>query len=73
MDTGDEREVMDGPPEGSEVPDLTPIPEMYAPGVNAEDIEDRREDGHLAAPKELNLFPGPATIAGPALCTEDSG
>ncbi len=38
VDTGDEREVMDGPPEGGEVPDLTPVPEMYAPGVNAEEI-----------------------------------
>ena len=43
VDTGDEREVMDGPPEGGEVPDLTPIPAMYAPGVNAEDIAEIAE------------------------------
>lgn len=34
---------MDGPPEGSEVSDLTPIPAMYAPGVNAEDIAEIAE------------------------------
>ncbi len=38
MDTGEPREVVDGPPEGGEVPDLTPMPPMYAPGVNEEDI-----------------------------------
>ncbi len=43
IDTGDEREVMDGPPEGGEVPDLTPIPAMYAPGVNAEDLAEIAE------------------------------
>ena len=34
---------MYGPPEGGEVPDLTPIPAMYAPGVNAEDIAEIAE------------------------------
>jgi Mn-containing catalase len=38
FDTGEPREVQDGPPEGGEVPDLTPAPPLYAPGVNAEDI-----------------------------------
>ena len=28
----------DGPPEGGEVPNLTPAPPLHAPGVNAEDI-----------------------------------
>jgi Mn-containing catalase len=36
--TGEPREVHDGPPEGGEVPDLTLIPPMFAPGANAEDI-----------------------------------
>jgi Mn-containing catalase len=36
--TGEPREVLDGPPEGGEVPDLTPAPPIYAPGVNAKDI-----------------------------------
>jgi Mn-containing catalase len=39
-DTGEEREVQDGPPEGGEVPDLTEVPPMYAPSVTAEDIEE---------------------------------
>jgi hypothetical protein len=30
----------DGPPEGGEVPDLEPVPPLYAPSVNAEDIEE---------------------------------
>ncbi|MDF2704168.1 MAG: Mn-containing catalase, partial [Rubrobacteraceae bacterium] len=30
-DTGEPREVLDGPPEGGEVPDLTPAPPLYAP------------------------------------------
>ncbi len=38
VDTGEPREVVDGPPEGGEVPDLTPMPALYAPGVNEEDI-----------------------------------
>ena len=37
-ETGEPREVQDGPPEGGEVPDLKPAPPIYAPGVNAEDI-----------------------------------
>lgn len=37
-ETGEPREVQDGPPEGDEVPDLNPAPPIYAPGVNAEDI-----------------------------------
>ena len=37
-ETGEPREVLDGPPEGGEVPDLNPAPPIYAPGVNAEDI-----------------------------------
>jgi Mn-containing catalase len=39
-DTGEPREVRDGPPEGGEVPDLTPAPPIYAPNVNAEEIEE---------------------------------
>jgi Mn-containing catalase len=39
-ETGEEREVVDGPPEGGEVPDLTPMPEVYTPGVNQEDINE---------------------------------
>ena len=39
-ETGEPREVQDGPPEGGEVPDLTPAPPLYAPNVNAEDIEE---------------------------------
>jgi flavin reductase (DIM6/NTAB) family NADH-FMN oxidoreductase RutF len=31
------------PPESGEVPDLTPIPAMYVPGVNAEDIAEIAE------------------------------
>jgi len=38
VETGEPREVVDGPPEGGEVPDLTPMPALYAPGVNEEDI-----------------------------------
>ena len=38
VDTGEPREVQDGPPEGGEVPDLNPAPPLFAPGVNAEDI-----------------------------------
>jgi Mn-containing catalase len=37
---GTEREVEDGIPEGGEVPDLEPVPPLYAPTVNAEDIEE---------------------------------
>jgi Mn-containing catalase len=37
---GMEREVDDGIPEGGEVPDLEPAPPLYAPTVNAEDIEE---------------------------------
>jgi Mn-containing catalase len=37
---GTEREVDDGIPEGGEVPDLSPAPPLYAPTVNAEDIEE---------------------------------
>ena len=36
--TGEPREVHDGPPEGGEVPDLTLVPPMFAPGANAKDI-----------------------------------
>ncbi len=39
-ETGEEREVVDGIPEGGEVPDLNPIPEMFAPNVSAEEIEE---------------------------------
>jgi Mn-containing catalase len=39
-ETGEPREVQEGPPEGGEVPDLTPAPPLYAPNVNAEDIEE---------------------------------
>jgi Mn-containing catalase len=37
---GSGREVEDGPPEGGEVPDLEPVPPLYAPSVNVEDIEE---------------------------------
>jgi hypothetical protein len=37
----------DGPPEGGEVPDLTPAPPLYAPGANAEDIAEIPEAGRL--------------------------
>jgi Mn-containing catalase len=37
---GTEREVEDGIPEGGEVPDLSPAPPLYAPNVDAGDIED---------------------------------
>jgi len=37
---GSEREVKDGPPEGGEVPDLTPIPPMYAPNIDPADVEE---------------------------------
>ena len=39
-DTGEPREVQDGPPEGGEIPDLTPAPPLYAPDVDAEAIEE---------------------------------
>jgi Mn-containing catalase len=39
-DTGEEREVVDDIPEGGEVPDLTAVPEMFAPSVNSEDVEE---------------------------------
>jgi Mn-containing catalase len=34
-DTGDPRKVLDGPPEGGEVLDLTPAPALYAPEVDS--------------------------------------
>jgi len=37
---GSEREVEDGIPEGGEVPDLSPAAPLYAPNVDAEDIEE---------------------------------
>jgi Mn-containing catalase len=37
---GSEREVDDGIPEGGAVPDLDPAPPLYAPTVDAEDIEE---------------------------------
>jgi Mn-containing catalase len=37
-ETGEPREVQDGPPEGGEIRDHNPAPPIYAPGVNAEDI-----------------------------------
>jgi Mn-containing catalase len=37
---GTEREVDDGIPEGGEVPDLSPAPPLYAPNVDAGDIEE---------------------------------
>jgi Mn-containing catalase len=37
---GSEREVRDGTPEGGQVPNLTPAPPLYAPNVNAKDIEE---------------------------------
>jgi Mn-containing catalase len=38
VDTGEPREVVDGIPEGGAVPDLTPIPPMFAPTVGPEEI-----------------------------------
>jgi Mn-containing catalase len=38
---GTEREVEDGIPEGGEVPDLEPVPPLYAPTVDAEEIAKR--------------------------------
>ena len=38
VDTGEPREVVNDIPEGGAVPDLTPAPPLYAPGVNEEDI-----------------------------------
>ena len=40
VDTGEERTVEDGPPEGGPVPDLNPAPPLFAPGVNEGDIEE---------------------------------
>jgi Mn-containing catalase len=40
VDTGEPREVVDGIPEGGEVPDLTPVPEMFAPNIDPADIEE---------------------------------
>ena len=37
---GTGREVDEGIPEGGEVPDLSPAPPLYAPNVDAEDIEE---------------------------------
>ena len=37
---GTEREVEDGIPEGGEVPDLEPATPLYAPSVDAEDVEE---------------------------------
>jgi len=37
---GSDREVEDGIPEGGAVPDLAPVPPLFAPNVNAEDIEE---------------------------------
>ncbi|HEX5974058.1 MAG TPA: manganese catalase family protein, partial [Rubrobacteraceae bacterium] len=34
-DTGEPREVLDDPPEGGEVPNLTPAPPLYAPEVDS--------------------------------------
>lgn len=39
-ETGEEREVVDEIPEGGEVPDLTPIPEMFAPTISPEEIDE---------------------------------
>ncbi len=39
-DTGEPREVQDGPPEGGELPDLTPASPLYAPDVDAAAIEE---------------------------------
>jgi Mn-containing catalase len=39
-DTGEPREVQDGPPEGGEIPDLASAPPLYAPEVDAEAIEE---------------------------------
>jgi Mn-containing catalase len=39
-DTGEPREVVDDIPEGGEVPDLTPVSEMFAPNVSPEEIDE---------------------------------
>ncbi len=40
VDTGEPREVVDDIPEGGDVPDLTEVPEMFAPNIDAHDIEE---------------------------------
>ena len=37
---GEPREVLDGPPEGGPVPDLSHEPQVFAPGVNEEDVNE---------------------------------
>lgn len=39
-ETGEPREVLDGPPEGGPVPDLSHEPQVFAPGVNEEDVNE---------------------------------
>jgi Mn-containing catalase len=39
-ETGDPREVVDGIPDGGEIPDLSPAPPLFAPGINVEDIQE---------------------------------
>jgi Mn-containing catalase len=39
-ETGDPREVVDGIPDGGEIPDLNPAPPLFSPGNNVEDIEE---------------------------------
>jgi Mn-containing catalase len=40
VDTGEPREVLDTIPEGGPVPDLSEVPEMFAPGIDPHDIEE---------------------------------
>lgn len=42
-DDGQPREVVDDIPEGGEVPDLSEVSAMFAPGVNAEDVAELAE------------------------------
>lgn len=59
VNTGDEREVIDGLPEGGKVPDLTPIPPMYAPASTPR--TSRRSLRGLATSKPNNRYSlGPA-------------
>lgn len=38
VDTGEPREVVDGPPEGAAAPEPGPLPQEVAPGISAEDV-----------------------------------
>jgi Mn-containing catalase len=38
VDTGEPREVADGPPEGADIPEPGDLPQGFAPGISAEDV-----------------------------------